>query len=150
MEYIEQAREGGSGCVFCDLLPKPDEEVFILGRTDLAFAVMNIYPYNPGHLLIAPLEHVGDFRELSEPQMAEIDGLLKRGVDALDGAMSPDGYNIGMNLGRTAGAGVPGHVHWHIVPRWNGDSNFLAVTADTRSMPELVTDTYEKLRPRFA
>lgn len=155
MEYIESARDADpsspDGCVFCNILAQGDDEkVFILTRTERAFAVMNIYPYNPGHLLVAPLRHAASMEDLDAPELAETSALQQRALAALREEMSPDGFNIGMNLGRVAGAGIPGHVHWHVVPRWNGDSNFMSVTGETRMLPEALQDTYAKLRPRFS
>lgn len=150
MEYILGARDQDDvECVFCELLTHGDEEVFVLKRTDRAFAVMNIYPYNPGHLLVAPLRHTGALEDLDPEELLETGKLLQESVDVLTGEMHPQGFNVGMNLGRVAGAGVPGHIHWHVVPRWGGDSNFMSVTAGTRVLPELVEDTFKRLKPRF-
>ncbi len=136
-------------CVFCELLTHQDDDVFVLKRTDRAFAVMNIYPYNPGHLLVAPLRHTGALEDLDPEEVLQTGELLQESVDVLTGEMQPQGFNIGMNLGRVAGAGIPGHLHWHVVPRWGGDANFMSVTADTRMLPELVEDTFKRLKPRF-
>lgn len=150
MAYIDEARESGpDDCVFCDLLERPDEKVFILKRTDSAFVIMNLFPYNPGHLLVSPLRHVGELPELTDIEMAETGRLMQESVEVLKAEMSPDGFNVGMNLGRVAGAGVLGHVHYHVVPRWNGDANFMPVTGETRVMPEDVATTYRKLLPHF-
>lgn len=151
MEYIQSARESGpDDCVFCDILAEGnDEKVFILTRTERAFVVMNRYPYNPGHMLVMPLLHVASIEDLDSEDLIETGELLQRAVRSLEEEMTPDGFNIGMNLGRVAGAGVPGHVHWHVVPRWNGDSNFMSVTGETRMLPEALADTFQKLRPRF-
>jgi ATP adenylyltransferase len=150
MEYIESAHDGDVECIFCELLHREDDEKsFILTRERHAFALLNAFPYNPGHLMVAPVRHVGEFEELTDEEMRDGDGLLKRAVRALREEMAPDGFNIGMNLGRVAGAGVPGHVHWHVVPRWNGDTNFMPVVGHTRVLPESLDDTYRKLKPRF-
>jgi ATP adenylyltransferase len=155
MAYIESARDHDpsdpGACVFCDILSQGDDEkVFILTRTDHAFAVMNIYPYNPGHLLIAPQRHAASMEDLDAAELAETSALQQQALSVLREEMAPDGFNIGMNLGRVAGAGIPGHVHWHVVPRWNGDSNFMSVTGETRMLPEALGNTYSKLRARFA
>jgi ATP adenylyltransferase len=151
MDYIKGARGGGeSECVFCDILAEGDDEkVYILTRTVHAFLVMNVFPYNPGHVLAMPIRHASSLEDLTDAELLECNRLQQRALAALRDEMSPDGFNIGMNLGRVAGAGIPGHVHWHVVPRWNGDSNFMTVTGETRMLPELVDDTYRKLLPRF-
>ena len=110
---------------------------------------MNSFPYNPGHVMVAPFRHVGDFRTLEVDELAEIDALIARSITALEDEMQPHGFNLGMNLGRVAGAGIPDHVHWHVVPRWNGDTNFMPVVGQTRVLPELLEETYRRLRPRF-
>ena len=153
MEYIAAAKEhvDDERCIFCDMPAAGDDEaVHILARAELAYAVLNTFPYNPGHVLVAPFRHTGDLESLSEPELRDIDRLLQRSVTVLRDEMDPQGFNVGMNLGRVAGAGVPGHLHWHVVPRWNGDTNFMPVVGQTRVLPELVEDTYRKLSPRFA
>ena len=154
MEYIEAnkdepATEGG--CVFCALADGtgPEEER-VLARTGLAFVTLAKYPYNPGHLLVLPMRHVGELEDLSAEENTEVAALLQRGVRALREASAPHGFNIGVNLGRVAGAGLPEHLHWHVVPRWGGDTNFMPVVGQTRVLPELLTDTHEKLAPLFA
>ena len=150
MEYIEAAHDDEVECIFCELPNEGrDDENFILARSGQAFALLNAFPYNPGHLMIAPLRHVGELEALTAPEMADAGSLLQRSVRALRDEMDPQGFNIGMNLGRVAGAGVPGHLHWHVVPRWNGDTNFMPVVGATRVLPESLDDTYGKLRPRF-
>jgi ATP adenylyltransferase len=150
MQYIDTAKssEEPEGCIFCD---KPqagnDEETYILARSGRAFAILNAFPYNPGHLMIAPFRHVGDLVELQPEETADAHALIQRSLVALRKASNPDGFNIGMNLGRVAGAGIPGHVHWHVVPRWNGDTNYMTVVGETRVLPELLGETYAKLRP---
>ena len=152
MEYILAAKEQGddSGCIFDDLPAEDDDErTRILRRGRLAFVIMNSFPYNPGHVMVAPYRHVGDFRALEADALAEIDALIGRSITALEDEMQPHGFNLGMNLGRVAGAGIPDHVHWHVVPRWNGDTNFMPVVGQTRVLPELLEETYRRLRPRF-
>jgi ATP adenylyltransferase len=99
--------------------------------------------------MVAPIRHVGQLEELDPEELADGSGLLQRSIRVLKEVERPDGFNVGMNLGRVAGAGVPGHLHWHVVPRWNGDTNFMPVVGETRVLPELLGDTYAKLRPRF-
>ena len=150
MEYIEAAHDDDVECIFCQLPNRGDDEKnFILGRETHAFAMLNAYPYNPGHLMIAPVRHVGELTELTEEELVDAGRLQQRAVQALRDEMNPQGFNVGMNLGRVAGAGVPGHLHWHVVPRWNGDTNFMPVTGHTRVLPESLDDTYKKLKPRF-
>jgi ATP adenylyltransferase len=150
MQYINAPHGDDDSCIFCELLDAGDDErSFILARDGSAFALLNAYPYNPGHLMVAPARHVGELTELTDPELRDASRLQQRAVQALREEMSPHGYNIGMNLGRVAGAGVPDHVHWHVVPRWNGDTNFMPVVGVTRVLPESLDDTYKKLRPRF-
>ncbi len=150
MEYIRSARPTDKpGCIFCDLPAKEDEEALILSRSERAFALLNAYPYNAGHLMVAPFRHVGDLEGLADEELLEMDRLLRRSVEALREVAEPDGFNLGMNLGRVAGAGVPDHLHWHVVPRWDGDTNFMPVVGDTKVLPELIRESYEKLKPIF-
>ena len=152
MAYIQAAKEQGEddGCIFCDLPAEGDDErTKILVRGERAFVILNSFPYNPGHLMVAPFRHVGDFGAIETDEFAEVDGLLTRSVRALEEEMEPHGFNLGMNLGRVAGAGIPGHLHWHVVPRWNGDTNFMPVVGQTRVLPELLDETYARLLPRL-
>ncbi|SRR6266496_2161547 len=151
MAYIQAAHDEPQGCLFCELLAKEDDEVsFILARDGIAFALLNAYPYNPGHLMVAPARHVGELEDLTAQEVADTGRLMQRAVKALREEMAPHGFNLGANLGRVAGAGIPGHLHWHVVPRWNGDTNFMPVVGQTRVLPESLEDTYRKLKPRFA
>ncbi len=151
MEYIEAPRDQeDEGCVFCALLVDESGEGRILTRTDLAFVTLAKYPYNPGHLLVLPTRHTGELEDLSEAEAGDVERLLRRSVATLRDAVEPQGFNIGLNLGRVAGAGIPEHLHWHVVPRWGGDTNFMPVVGETRVLPELLEDTYRKLAPRFA
>ena len=152
MEYIQANKdEEPQGCVFCALLDAgaPDDGRRILGRGDHAFVTLAKYPYNPGHLLVLPTRHVGELEDLTAEENAEIAALLQRGIKAVRAASEPHGFNVGLNLGRTAGAGIPEHLHWHVVPRWSGDTNFMPVVGGTRVLPELLTETFEKLKPHF-
>ena len=151
MEYIRSAvGEDPQGCLFCDKLAAgDDEDSLILARSDLAFAILNAYPYNPGHLMVAPVRHVGELEELRPDELAAGSELLQRSVRALKESSNPDGFNLGMNLGRVAGAGIPGHLHWHVVPRWNGDTNFMPVLGETRVLPEALEATYARLKGRL-
>jgi len=152
-EYITAGGAGSdsSRCVFCDLRANPakDEENFVLHRASFNFIVINIYPYISGHLLVVPYEHLADLDAVPKEASDELMDLTKRCQTALREAYLPAGFNIGMNLGRSAGAGIAGHVHIHILPRWTGDSNFMATIAETRVISEDLSATYRKLRDRF-
>jgi ATP adenylyltransferase len=151
MEYIESHRndEAEGGCVFCALLQGDPQEHRVLERRDLAFVTLAKYPYNPGHLLVLPTRHVGEIEEVKPDEAAEIFELTQRSIRVLREASDPHGFNVGLNLGRVAGAGIPDHLHWHVVPRWGGDTNFMPVVSETRVLPELLEQTYEKLAARF-
>jgi len=151
MEYIESAHDGEpEGCVFCRLLEGEESgDERVLARDDLAFVTLAKYPYNPGHLLVLPVRHTDDLEDLAEAEHAAIDRMLRRGIRALREVAEPQGFNVGINLGRVAGAGIPEHLHWHVVPRWGGDTNYMPVVGKTRVLPELLHETYVKLRPRF-
>jgi len=152
MAYIESAKDDvPEGCVFCDLLGGGGDPVErrILHRDELAWVTLAKYPYNPGHLLVLPVRHTGELEELTPEENVAISALLQRGVRALRDQAQPHGFNIGLNLGRVAGAGIPEHLHWHVVPRWSGDTNFMPVVGQTRVLPELLEETFDKLAPRF-
>lgn len=125
--------------------PERDADNYLLHRGQRAFIIMNLYPYNAGHLLVVPVREVGDFLELDEAERAEMMELVRLGLAALKRALAPHGFNVGMNLGRVAGAAIEQHVHMHIVPRWNGDTNFMPVLADVRVVSENMRSVYERL-----
>jgi ATP adenylyltransferase len=133
------------GCVFCTALEGEDEETLVVHRGESAFVLLNRFPYASGHLLIAPVRHVGDFGELADEESLEIHRLAHRGMGALAAVFEPQGYNLGWNLGRIAGAGITDHVHLHLVPRWAGDTNFMPVLADVKVLPEHLDETRRKL-----
>jgi ATP adenylyltransferase len=135
LEYIQSADEQ-PGCVFCLAAAQEDAVGLVLHRGDLAFVLLNKFPYASGHLMVAPYRHVGAFEELSADEALEVHRLAAAGLGALSRAMGPHGYNLGWNLGRVAGAGIVDHVHLHVVPRWAGDTNFMPVLADVKVMPE--------------
>jgi ATP adenylyltransferase len=145
LEYVAGAGDAG-GCIFCDKPALADDDALILHRGRHAFAVLNLYPYANGHLMVAPYRHLPMPGDLNADERAELWQLAGDGITALTAAMAPHGFNCGMNLGRVAGAGVEGHLHMHVVPRWNGDTNFMPVLADTRVMPEHLSRTLEKIR----
>ena len=154
MEYIsgESAKRLPEGaCVFCLKWEETDDaENLVLWRGETCYMLMNLFPYTNGHLMVTPARHVADFCALTEKEQLEMFGLTQRGVAALRGAMNPDGLNLGMNLGRTAGAGIEEHLHMHIVPRWNGDTNFMSVLGETRVISEAIRESYEKLEKALA
>jgi ATP adenylyltransferase len=139
------------GCVFCRLRDDTgnDEKNFVLHRAAQNFIVLNIYPYISGHLLVVPYEHVGDLDAANKATTDELMDLTKRCQTALREVYRPTGFNVGMNLGRSAGAGVADHIHIHVLPRWNGDTNFMTTVGETRVIPEDLTSTYQKLRGKF-
>jgi ATP adenylyltransferase len=137
---------GEDGCLFCSLVASEDAEALILERTERTFTVMNAFPYTSGHVMVAPIRHVGEFEELTVEEGAEMFAAAQRAVQAIKATSHPHGLNLGINLGRTAGAGVPGHVHLHALPRWNGDTNFMTAVAEARVISEDLRTTWEKLR----
>lgn len=140
------------GCVFCDrvcLPPSHDRENLILLRGAHNFVILNLYPYNSGHLMIVPYKHTADFAGLDSETVDELMALAQRMLRALGAEYKPEGYNMGMNLGRVAGAGVADHVHMHVVPRWAGDTNFMPVVGSTKVLPELLETTYDRLKRRL-
>ncbi|NNE09802.1 MAG: HIT domain-containing protein, partial [Gemmatimonadetes bacterium] len=151
MPYIESVDKTEGGCIFCDKPNATSEEdsELILHRGAKSFVILNRFPYNPGHVMIAPYRHVGSFAELNDAERMEIMELLGRTESILMDRFSPDGINAGVNLGRAAGAGVLGHLHVHLVPRWTGDTNFMPVFGNVRVIPESLKDTGAKLRPHF-
>jgi ATP adenylyltransferase len=149
MELVSKA-ETPSGCIFCELpLQRDDRKNLVLGRTGRTFAMLNKYPYNNGHLMVIPRQHASDVHALSEGDYQELSEMLRVALRLVDRAYAPHGANLGMNLGRVAGAGIADHLHWHVVPRWGGDTNFMPVLADTKVMAEHLNASWERLRPLF-
>lgn len=148
IDYILGKRE--PYCIFCpEGGGQSDEERLILYRGQRIMVVMNKYPYNNGHILIAPWRHVSDIVDLTPDELMDISLCIQHCVHIIRRVMKPTGFNIGLNLGESAGAGIKEHLHFHVVPRWDGDTNFMAVLADIRCIPEHLRSTYEKLRPYF-
>ena len=155
-DYIETVANkppAGSGtCVLCRLADATDSEGLILERSELGFTVMNAYPYTSGHLMVSPIRHVGEIDELTlgdganPGEVPALAAMLVRAVRAVRMAYAPDGMNVGVNIGRAGGAGVPGHVHVHVLPRWNGDTNFMTAIGEVRVLPEDLQHSYDKLR----
>lgn len=147
--YIEKPSTGSSqaDCIFVDLPAQDnDRENLLLFRGTKAFVMLNAYPYTNGHLMVAPYKHTADLDALDDAELLEINQLVAKSVKWIRAAYKPDGFNIGVNLGRAAGAGIPTHVHWHIVPRWNGDTNFMTAVGDVRVLPQSLADSYDRLK----
>lgn len=152
MRYIKRG-ETDEGCVFCAMAAAnsaSDAERFVLYRGQYCFVVMNIYPYNTAHLMVVPYLHVADLTMLDSSIAGELFTLTQQCVAIIQGEYAPHGFNLGMNLGRVAGAGIADHLHMHIVPRWNGDNNFMPIIGGTKLIPEALEETYTRLRPHFA
>lgn len=148
MKYISSNNANEKGCVFCNDLaadPAEDHKNLVVYRGENTFAMMNLYPYNTGHLMILPNAHVPVLIDLTRKTQIEMMLLTTYFTDLLTQVMKPDGLNVGLNLGSAAGAGIPGHLHLHIVPRWNSDSNFMTTIGNTRVLPELIEDTYDRI-----
>lgn len=152
MDYVTGGEARRSrGCVFCDLPAQGDDTAaYILLRGRLAYVIMNRYPYNNGHLMVVPYTHVASFTDLEAEAAAEVVELARRSQSVVQEAMGPHGFNLGMNQGSAAGAGIEEHLHLHLVPRWVGDTNFMPAIGDTRVMPQHLDDTYALLRAGFA
>jgi ATP adenylyltransferase len=149
MNYIEGAKE--AGCIFCDKPRERDSRAnLVLAQTLHSVVMLNKYPYNNGHLLLAPKKHAGLFSNLSREEYADLSTGLEKAADILFKAFKPGGLNLGMNLGRCAGAGMEDHLHWHLVPRWEGDTNFMPTIAEVRVLPEHLLATYDRLSPFFS
>jgi ATP adenylyltransferase len=144
LEYIQQADEEGD-CIFCAAASAEDEHGLIVHRGEHAFVLLNKFPYSSGHLMVASYRHVGEFSDLTDEEVLEVHRLAERGLAALAETYQPQGYNLGWNLGRIAGAGVVDHVHLHVVPRWAGDTNFMPVLADVKVLPEHLLETRRRL-----
>jgi ATP adenylyltransferase len=150
MELVSKGEPPSGGCIFCDLPRGADDRSnLILGRTEHTFAILNRFPYNNGHLMVVPRVHQSDLDRLADAEWAELGEMLRVADRIVRKAYGPHGTNLGMNLGRVAGAGIADHLHWHIVPRWNGDTNFMPVIAETKVMVEHLDALWEKLRPLF-
>lgn len=147
MTYLKTAGPQPDGCVFCAALAENDDaKNLILYRGRQCFVILNLYPYSNGHMMVVPVAHVDSIEGMTPEAMSEMMALSQTGLRALRAAYNPQAFNLGINIGGAAGAGVPGHVHLHIVPRWGGDTNFMTTLADTRVIPEALPETYERLR----
>ena len=148
IEYIQRAPE--SGCILCQK-PKEnnDEANLILYRSQHNFIILNAFPYNPGHLMVVPYRHIANLQDLTDKEAKEHFDIVKKGLGLLKEVMKPDGFNIGLNVGKVAGGGIAGHIHTHIVPRWEGDTNFMPVLSDTKVISEALISTYKRLRAKL-
>ena len=148
--FVEGSSAREDACFLCTVPTQTDDKGnHLLVRGKHVFALLNRYPYNTGHLMVAPYAHTGDLANLDATTATELMALTQRSIGVVQRGYQPDGFNVGMNLGRSAGAGVPDHLHVHVVPRWNGDTNFMPVLADTKVLPETLDQSYERLAPLF-
>ena len=147
MEYIVRAKEtDDGGCFLCRYRDEDNDEAnLVVARSELSIVTLNRFPYNNGHLLVAPKSHLGTFEDLDDDALCDCMRQLKRMTALLTRVLAPQGFNVGLNLGKVAGAGLPGHLHWHIVPRWNGDTNFMPVLADVNVIPQSLRTLYNLL-----
>jgi ATP adenylyltransferase len=152
IEWVEREDgDGIDGCVLCELPErKTDRESRIVARSERSFVLLNNYPYNPGHAMVVPRTHTGDYGELDDAALLDHARLKARTFDALETALAPDGFNAGLNLGDGAGGSIDDHLHTHVVPRWRGDTNFMPVVADTNVIVEALADSYDRLHAAFA
>ena len=147
IEYIRRVK--GGGCILCQKPKESNDELnFILYRGKSNFLILNVYPYNPGHLMVAPYQHTANLQDLAPEEAKEHFNIVKQAIALLEETLKPDGFNVGLNLGKVAGAGIEEHLHTHIVPRWQGDTNFMPVLSDTRVISEALTATYTKLKAK--
>jgi len=147
MAYVGGERE--PGCLFCMAPGEDPRQRLVLGTTAGSLVMLNRYPYQNGHLMVAPRRHAAKLGELPAAEHVDLGETLRRSLESLEAAVGPEGFNVGMNLGVSAGAGIADHLHWHIVPRWSGDTNFMPFLAEVRVMPQHLLDTYDRLRPMF-
>ena len=150
MVYIKSEMAESGGCIFCDFPQMNNDKKYLIPyRSEHCFVILNKYPYNNGHLMVVPYLHTGDLLDLSDEVLLDLQQTIRKSVQVLRNVMQPHAMNIGMNLGRTAGAGIDEHLHYHIVPRWNGDTNFMPVIAGTKVVSESLDDSFEKLNSEF-
>lgn len=146
LAYIEKSSPGEEKCIFVHLpAQENDRENLIVFRGKTAFVMLNAFPYTNGHLMIAPYRHTSDIADLSDDELLEINKLVRDSVRWITVAYSPEGFNIGLNLGKVAGAGIPDHIHWHVVPRWGGDTNFMTTIGDARVLPQSLAESFDRL-----
>ena len=151
MKFIEELRERGSGCILCELAARGDDRKrLVLHRGKNCYAVLNRFPYNNGHIMVVPYKHAGELSSLEPGDYSEMLSICSHAVRIMRERMEADGFNMGLNIGAVAGAGITDHIHMHLVPRWNGDSNFLPVLGETKCMPEYLEETYDRLAGDFS
>jgi ATP adenylyltransferase len=150
LAYVTEASTPMSGCIFCDALAAPDREPLVVHVGERAYVILNKFPYNNGHLMVVPFRHVGRLSDLDEGELGEIMRLAQLAERVLTGEYAPHGFNMGLNLGKPAGAGIADHLHLHVVPRWTADTNFISVVGETRVLPEELPATASRLRAAFA
>jgi len=150
LEYVTEASTPTPGCIFCDARDGSTGDELVVHRADLTFVILNKFPYNNGHLMVVPNRHISRLAELGAEELGELARLTQTAERVLDAVYQPHGLNIGLNLGRPAGAGVLHHLHQHVVPRWDGDTNFMSVVGETRVLPEELPQTVARLRAAFA
>jgi ATP adenylyltransferase len=147
MKYIQNAKKIEEDCIFCRALAKPDNgENLVIARGKAAFVMLNLFPYTSGHMMVAPFDHKANLDELTARSRGEMMELVSQCISVLKKVYDPQAFNIGANIGEAAGAGVPGHVHLHIVPRWGGDTNFMSTVGEVRVLPESIDQTYSRVR----
>jgi ATP adenylyltransferase len=154
MSYIVDSPKfggsAGSSEPFSDIPNLPDEEGLVIARGELVYAVLNLYPYNPGHLMVVPYRRVSELEDLTDPESAELILFTQRAIRVIKAISRPDGFNVGLNLGRSAGGSLAEHLHMHVVPRWSGDANFITVVGETKVIPQLLRDTRKLLADEWA
>ena len=150
MAYIKGGGEGAQGCPFCEIPGMSDADGLVVARGETAYVVLNLYPYNAGHLMVVPFRHVAPYDDLAPAEAAEVAALTQRALRALRHATGAHGFNVGMNLGTVGGAGIAAHLHQHVVPRWGGDTNFMPVVGHTRVLPQLLPVTRDLLARAWA
>ncbi len=153
MAYIEKATgaagTGDDECPLCRIPTLPTDEALVIARGDTTYAVLNLHPYNPGHLMVVTYRHIGEFEGLTDAESAEVTSMTQDAIRAIKSASAPHGFNVGLNLGGVAGGSLSAHLHQHVVPRWSGDANFMTVLADTKVMPQLLSQTRDLLAAHF-
>ena len=149
LKYVKDANTSDE-CVFCTKPAEGDDrQALIVHRAERCFVILNLFPYTNGHLMVAPYEHIGRFQEIEPETTAEMNALAQRAMGVLEDVYRPEGFNLGINQGRIAGAGVEGHIHLHVVPRWAGDNNYMPVIADTKVMPQSLEESYDAMSEGF-
>jgi ATP adenylyltransferase len=149
LRYVAGGAKRDAGCIFCQKSAAPEQDDrgnLVLLRGERGLMILNLYPYNNGHFMVAPLAHVPSLEDLDADTLGSLMAMVNKGIAALRRTMSPDGFNVGVNLGHAAGAGIVDHVHIHVVPRWTGDTNFMPIFSETKVIPELLEATYDRLK----